>query len=62
MRVAGRTVHRVTEGEKVISEEETTGVRLPPRMGRAQRELTGAGFTQTEDAERLLAWRLAQDD
>jgi SAM-dependent methyltransferase len=54
-----RYLYRVTEGEKVISEEEITGYGYRPAWDVIQRELAGAGFTQTEGAERVLAWRLA---
>ena len=54
-----RYLYRVTEGEKVISEEEITGYGYRPAWDVIQRELAGAGFTQTDGAERLLAWRLA---
>lgn len=54
-----RYVYRVTEGEKVIDEEEMTGYAYRPPWDVLQRELTAAGFTQAEGAERLLAWRLA---
>jgi SAM-dependent methyltransferase len=54
-----RYLYRVTEGEKVISEEEITGYGYRPAWDVIQRELAGAGFTQTDGADRLLAWRLA---
>ena len=54
-----RYLYRVTEGEKVISEEEITGYAYRPGWDVIERELTSAGFTQTQGAERLLAWRLA---
>ena len=54
-----RYLYRVTEGEKVISEEEITGYAYRPVWDVIQRELVSAGFTQAEGAERLLAWRLA---
>jgi SAM-dependent methyltransferase len=53
-----RYLYRVTEGEKVISEEEITGCGYRPAWDVIQRELAGAGFSQTDGAERLLAWRL----
>jgi SAM-dependent methyltransferase len=53
-----RYLYRVTEGEKVISEEEIIGYAYRPAWDVIQRELVSAGFTQTEGAERLLAWRL----
>jgi hypothetical protein len=54
-----RYLHRVTEGEKVVSEEEIIGYAYRPKWEVIQRELVGAGFTQVEGAESLLAWRLA---
>ena len=57
--IRARYLHRITEGEKVISEEEITGHAFRPAWDVLQRELTSAGFTQAEGAERLLAWRLA---
>jgi SAM-dependent methyltransferase len=54
-----RYLHRITEGGKVISEEEITGYAYRPPWNVLERELVTAGFTQTEGAEGLLAWRLA---
>jgi SAM-dependent methyltransferase len=54
-----RYLHRITEGGKVISEEEMTGYAYRPAREVLWRELEGAGFTQTEAADGLLAWRLA---
>ena len=54
-----RYVHRITEGDKVISEEELTGYAYRPPWNVLERELVTAGFTQAEGAEGLLAWRLA---
>lgn len=54
-----RYIHRITEGDKVISEEEITGWLYRPAWDVLQRELTTAGFVQAEGTERLLAWRLA---
>jgi SAM-dependent methyltransferase len=54
-----RYLYRITEGDKVISEEEITGYAYRPAWDVIQRELVGAGFTQAEGAERLLAGRLA---
>jgi len=53
-----RYLYRITEGEKVISEEEITGYAYRPAWDVIRHELVSAGFTQTEGAERLLAWRL----
>ena len=52
-------MHRITEGDKVISEEELTGYAYRPPWNVLERELVTAGFTQAEGAEGLLAWRLA---
>jgi hypothetical protein len=54
-----RYLHRITEGGKVISEEEITGYAYRPPWNVLERELVTAGFTQAEGAEGLLAWRLA---
>ncbi len=54
-----RYLYRITEGGKVISEDELTGHSYRPTWDVLRRELTGAGFTQAEGAEGLLAWRLA---
>jgi SAM-dependent methyltransferase len=53
-----RYVYRITAGEKVISEEELTGRAYWPSGNVLRRELTDAGFTPAEGAERLLAWRI----
>jgi len=54
-----RYLYRITEGEKLISEEELTGCGYRPSWDVIQRELASAGFTQAEGAERLRDWRLA---
>jgi SAM-dependent methyltransferase len=54
-----RQLFRVTEGGKVISEEEITGYAYRPTWDVIRQELVSAGFTQAEGAERLLAWRLS---
>jgi SAM-dependent methyltransferase len=54
-----RYIHRITEGDTVISEEEITGHGYRPTWDVLQPELTTAGFVQVEGAEGLLAWRLA---
>ena len=54
-----RYVHRITEGDQVISEEELTGHAYRPPWHVLERELVGAGFAQAEGADGLLAWRLA---
>jgi SAM-dependent methyltransferase len=52
-----RYLHRITEGEKVVSEEEIAGHAYRPAWDVLRGELTAAGFTQTDGADRLLAWR-----
>ena len=54
-----RYLYRITEGDKVISEEEITGYSYHPAWNVLQRELAAAGFTQAEGTEGLLAWRRA---
>ena len=54
-----RYLHRITQGDKVISEEEITGYAYRPPWDVLQHELVTAGFTQAEGAEGLLAWRLS---
>jgi SAM-dependent methyltransferase len=54
-----RYLYRITEDAKLISEEELTGYAYRPEWDVIQHELVSAGFTQTEGADRLLAWRLA---
>jgi len=53
-----RYLHRITEGDKIISEEELTGYAYRPPWNVLEHELTTAGFTQAEGAEGILAWRL----
>jgi SAM-dependent methyltransferase len=53
-----RYLYRITEGSTVISEEELTGCFYRPAWNVLRHELTGAGFTQAEGADGLLAWRL----
>ena len=55
---SARYLYRVTKDDKVISEEEITGHAYRPAWDVIQRELVSAGFTQTEGADGLLAWRL----
>lgn len=54
-----RYLHRITEGDKIISEEELTGYAYRPPWNVLERELVTSGFTRADGAERLLAWRLA---
>ena len=56
-----RYLHRITEGDKLISEEEMTGYAYRPAREVLWRELEDAGFIQAEEADGLLAWRLALD-
>jgi SAM-dependent methyltransferase len=53
-----RYLHRITQADKIISEEEITGYSYRPPWNVLQHELVTAGFTQAEGAEGLLAWRL----
>jgi SAM-dependent methyltransferase len=53
-----RYVHRISAGGTVISEEELVGYAYRPRWDVIQGELAGAGFTQADAPEGLLAWRL----
>jgi SAM-dependent methyltransferase len=53
-----RYVYRITAGGTVISEEEMTWYAYRPVLDVLSGELRGAGFTQAEGAEGLLAWRL----
>jgi predicted RNA methylase len=54
-----RYLHRITEGDKLISEEEITGYAYRPPWNVLEHELVTAGFTQAEGTEGLLAWRLS---
>jgi predicted RNA methylase len=54
-----RYLHRITAGDKLISEEEITGYAYRPPWNVLQHELVTAGFTQAEGTEGLLAWRLS---
>jgi len=56
---SGSSADRVTEGEKVLSEEVITGHAYRPPWSVLERELVTAGFTQAEGADGLHAWRLA---
>jgi predicted RNA methylase len=53
-----RYLHRITEGDKLISEEEITGYAYRPPWNVLEHELVTVGFTQAEGTEGLLAWRL----
>ena len=52
-----RYLYRVTRDDQVISEEEIIGQAFRPPWEVIQRELAGAGFTQADAADGLLAWR-----
>jgi SAM-dependent methyltransferase len=54
-----RYLYRITEGDRVISEEEITGRAYRPGWDVLEGELTGAGFVQADAPEGFLAWRLA---
>jgi SAM-dependent methyltransferase len=54
-----RYVYRITDGGKAISEEELTDRSYRPSLDMLRRELAAVGFTQTEGAGELLAWRLS---
>jgi SAM-dependent methyltransferase len=56
--VHARYVHRITEGDKLISEEEIAGYSYKPTWNTLKRELETAGFTRAEGAEGLLGWLL----
>ncbi|TXK35628.1 trans-aconitate 2-methyltransferase [Nonomuraea sp. C10] len=53
-----RYLYRVTEGDKVLSEEEIVGNAYRPGREVIQEELVTAGFAQADAPEGLLAWRL----
>ncbi|MBG0827021.1 class I SAM-dependent methyltransferase [Planomonospora sp. ID67723] len=55
-----RYLYRITEGDKVINEEEVAGHAYRPRWETIEGELTGAGFVRSEAPEGLLAWRLGR--
>jgi SAM-dependent methyltransferase len=54
-----RYLHRITAGDKLISEEEITSYAYRPPWNVLEHELVTAGFTQAEGSEGLLAWRLS---
>ncbi|MEU6725983.1 class I SAM-dependent methyltransferase [Nonomuraea wenchangensis] len=53
----GRFIHRIEEGDTVISEEELVGEAYRPLWPTIESELTGAGFTREDAPDGLLAWR-----
>ncbi|MER5426449.1 class I SAM-dependent methyltransferase [Streptosporangium roseum] len=54
-----RYLYRITEGDRVISEEEIVGSAYRPVWATIEGELVGAGFVQADAPEGFLAWRLA---
>ncbi|MEV4181403.1 class I SAM-dependent methyltransferase [Streptosporangium canum] len=54
-----RYLYRITEDDKVISEEEIVGVAYRPVWKTIEGELVGAGFVQVDAPDGFLAWRLA---
>jgi SAM-dependent methyltransferase len=54
--VHARYIHRITEGDTLISEEALDGYAYRPPAEVLARELTTAGFTPAGGAEGLLAW------
>jgi hypothetical protein len=54
-----RYIYRITENEKVISEEEIVGHAYRPVREVIEAELTGAGFVRADAPKGFLAWRLA---
>ncbi|SFL05131.1 Methyltransferase domain-containing protein [Streptosporangium canum] len=54
-----RYLYRITEDDKVISEEEIAGTAYRPVWKTIEGELVGAGFVQVDAPDGFLAWRLA---
>ncbi|MFE3455677.1 class I SAM-dependent methyltransferase [Nonomuraea sp. NPDC059194] len=54
-----RYLYRITQGDKVVSEEEIVGHAYRPVRKTIEEELLGAGFVQAVAPEGFLAWRLA---
>ncbi|MET7333349.1 class I SAM-dependent methyltransferase [Nonomuraea sp. NPDC005650] len=54
----GRYLYRVTQGDRVVSEEEIVGHGYRPTWETLREELAGAGFVQSDAPEGLLALRL----
>jgi SAM-dependent methyltransferase len=52
-----RYVYRITQGDQLLSEEEITGASYRPPRPTIERELTAAGFTHLQAADRLQSWR-----
>ncbi|MEU7895350.1 hypothetical protein AB0B45_21145 [Nonomuraea sp. NPDC049152] len=53
-----RYLYRITEGDKVINEEEIIGHAYRPVRETIEEELVGAGFIQADVSEGFLSWRL----
>ncbi|MFG1753570.1 class I SAM-dependent methyltransferase [Streptosporangium sandarakinum] len=53
-----RYLYRITEGDRVVDEQEIVGHAYRPSREVIEKELTGAGFTRADAPEGLLAWRL----
>ncbi|MFF5211149.1 class I SAM-dependent methyltransferase [Streptosporangium sp. NPDC000396] len=58
-RCKARYLYRITEGDKLVSEEEIVGHVYRPVWETLEGELVGAGFAQIDAPQGLLAWRLA---
>ena len=54
-----RYLHRISEGNQILFEEELTGHAYRPPRHVLEPELRTAGFTQINGADGLQAWRLA---
>ncbi|MGW7478675.1 class I SAM-dependent methyltransferase [Nonomuraea muscovyensis] len=55
-----RYLYRISEGDKVISEEEFVGHAYRPVRETIEEELVGAGFVLADAPEGFLSWRLAR--
>lgn len=55
-----RYLHQISDGDKIIFEEELTGYAYRPPWDVLEPELVTAGFTQTDGADGLEAWRLTR--
>ncbi|GAA3160180.1 hypothetical protein GCM10010466_58790 [Planomonospora alba] len=54
-----RYLYRITDGDRVVDEEEIVGHAYRPVRETIEGELTGAGFVRADAPDGLLAWRLA---
>ncbi|MFI9597551.1 methyltransferase domain-containing protein [Nonomuraea sp. NPDC052265] len=52
-----RYLYRITQGDKVLSEEELVGRAYRPTRETLREELVSAGYVQTDAPDGLLAWR-----